>query len=669
MRVSAILLLSFVFATRAFAACGNGVVESGEECDDGNQNGSLNSCCQTNCAFNPLKAPDVIVGDLINVGRYGNSNGITAYAVGTTSCNVGSCWLKWISGTAEHPVIGQNMFRLKDGRFEHIGQAWLKHGFTALAQSVCGSCNNPNTGARLGVNCSDPYDQSLNANMSRMGPKQDVNALTGVFPYPDSRIGLTSSDPIYKRLQVHDVDLNPALNAGALYFVEGQYVTLDDSTARNESNNASYRPVTVGAAPNFNLTLTGTTQRQQAGITAWKDTDNSVREISIKGGDGTFILSAKATPLGGNMWHYEYAVQNLTYHRSGQSFTVPIQPGATITNVGFHDVDYHSGEPFSGVDWTPTVTANSVSWATETFAVNPNANALRWGTLYNFRFDANVPPGLASVTIGLFRPGTPASVSAVQVAPGVCGGAADGGACDDLNACTATSACASNQCVGANPVTCTASDQCHDAGVCQAATGTCTNPSKTDGTGCNDANACTQTDTCQSGTCFGANPVTCTALDQCHDAGTCQAGTGTCTNPNKANGSGCDDANACTAIDTCTAGVCGGTGEALPGDVGPVGLDQDGAITTISWSMSAGSTTSSVLRGRLSDLPVGPGGIEETCLEIDVLGSSTTDAEDPGTGEGFWYLIRGGNSCGDGTYGYEWESGATGTQRQSTTCP
>ena len=48
--------------------------------------------------------------------------------------------------------------------------------------------------------------------------------------------------------------------------------------------------------------------------------------------------------------------------------------------------------------------------ATETHATNADANALRWGTLYNFRFDANAAPVAGTVTLGLFKPGTPTSM-------------------------------------------------------------------------------------------------------------------------------------------------------------------------------------------------------------------------------------------------------------------
>ncbi len=58
---------------------------------------------------------------------YGQSGGIAAYSMGTTSCNPGTVPVEWTN--QDHPVIGQNIFRLKDGRFEQIGQSWLKHGF------------------------------------------------------------------------------------------------------------------------------------------------------------------------------------------------------------------------------------------------------------------------------------------------------------------------------------------------------------------------------------------------------------------------------------------------------------------------------------------------------------------------------------------------------------
>ena len=111
-------------------------------------------------------------------------------------------------------------------------------------------------------------------------------------------------------------------------------------------------------------------------------------------------------------------------------------------------------------------------------------------------------------------------------------------------------------CTATNPVVCTASDQCHDAGVCDTGTGVCSNPAKADGAACNDSDACTQTDTCQAGACTGANPVVCTASDQCHDTGVCDTGTGVCSNPAKTNETNCSDGDPCTEPDTCLDGTC-----------------------------------------------------------------------------------------------------------------
>jgi hypothetical protein len=150
---------------------------------------------------------------------------------------------------------------------------------------------------------------------------------------------------------------------------------------------------------------------------------------------------------------------------------------------------------------------------------------------------------------------------------------ADGTSCSDENACTQTDTCLAGVCVGANPVTCSALDQCHVAGTCDTGTGICSNPAEADGAGCGDGNACTQTDTCQAGTCVGANPVTCSALDQCHVVGTCNPTSGVCSNPTQSDGVGCSDGNACTQTDTCQAGACTGSNYSWSGFLQPVNTD------------------------------------------------------------------------------------------------
>src|SRR5207244_1217100 len=73
---------------------------------------------------------------------------------------------------------------------------------------------------------------------------------------------------------------------------------------------------------------------------------------------------------------------------------------------------------YSSTPWTVTQDANSITWSTETFAQNQNANAIRFGTLYNFRFDADQAPNPTNATVGYFKTGSPTFVG-VQAAGNV----------------------------------------------------------------------------------------------------------------------------------------------------------------------------------------------------------------------------------------------------------
>jgi hypothetical protein len=359
--------------------------------------------------------PDVVVGDISATTQFTNGgavNGKRSYAIATTSCNVGTQPLAWVAGGNQHPVISQNLYRLLNGRFEQIGQAWLKHGFCALQGTVCGTCPTPLDCSALGVQCSDPYSAPLNGQQSGLGPKSQVNAATGEFPYPfDPGSG---SGVLFKRLQAEQADL---AIPGALYFVASMYVQPEDAAAHNNDNNESYRRVTVDPAT-YSLEVQDTTQTGRAAILAWADQDPgvTVSDIDVPG-DGRFILAAKATDSGNGAWHYEYAIQNLNSDRSARAFMVPLPPGAAVSGVGFHDVDYHSGEPYDPADWDGALGSVEVTWSTAAYATSVNANALRWDTVYNFRFDSTAAPAAGIVTLALFKPGTPASVSAPTIVP------------------------------------------------------------------------------------------------------------------------------------------------------------------------------------------------------------------------------------------------------------
>lgn len=373
--------------------------------------------------------PDVVVLEVSGAWDWGASGGTRAYSVGTTSCNRGDVDLDWISASNHHPVIAQNLYRVtlpdpgppvRHSTIEMLGISWLKHGFVSVNGGECEDpssgwfCQHPGTGSKLGVGCSDPYSSSLNGSQSRLGPRSEVNAFSGEFVYPYSS---PSGDPtLAGRLLVKESEIIDDATTFR-YFVEGQYVAPDDAAAGNGLNNASHREVVVTGS---SLSVVGPTEEGRPGIYAWRDLDPEVtiREVFVPR-EGLFIIGFKASDNGDGTWHYEYAVFNLNSHVSARSFSLPIFTDSVVTNIGFRDVEYHSGEPYDGTDWAVDVDSATgrLTWSTDDFVTDPNANALRWSTMYTFRFDADSPPVDALAAIGLYRADPAAEITALVKAP------------------------------------------------------------------------------------------------------------------------------------------------------------------------------------------------------------------------------------------------------------
>lgn len=360
--------------------------------------------------------PDVIVGDIPNMDRFGHVGTISALAMATTSCNVGDTPLKWkFLPYNTHPVIAQNFYRLKDGRLTQIGMAWLKHGFFAEQGPVCfGDCQPDFTGATLGVHCSDPYSADFNAGGGNygLGRRSEVNPVTGNFD------GSTANkhtghvhNAISHRIQVQDADL---ANPGARYFAEAIYIAADDIAAGNVLNSTGHREFSVsGTVPNWFFSPVGTTFREQLAVNSWTGASRVNIDLPV---DGRIIVMHKATDLGGGQFRYDYAVMNYNSDRGVRRFSVPVGALA-VTNIGFSAPSSHD-EGYSNAAWPVTIAGGRIEWACPTYATDANANAVRWGTMYNFWFEASAAPVSSTAQIGRFKPGFgPLDVYAAVVGP------------------------------------------------------------------------------------------------------------------------------------------------------------------------------------------------------------------------------------------------------------
>jgi hypothetical protein len=158
----------------------------------------------------------------------------------------------------------------------------------------------------------------------------------------------------------------------------------------------------------------------------------------------------------------------------------------------------------------------------------------------------------------------------VKDGPGLC--EPQGTACDDLDPCTYPDLCdAAGACRGA-PFTCDDQNPC-TTDECRT-DGTCGHLHNSDP--CDDHDACTEGDTCSATQCLGT-PRDCSWLDGACSQGGCEAASGTCQALPRLDGTPCDDGDACTGGDACRGGTCvpvqdlcaeGGSGCASAGGAG-----------------------------------------------------------------------------------------------------
>ncbi len=256
---------------------------------------------------------------------------------------------------------------------------------------------------------------------------------------------------------------------------------------------------------------------------------------------------------------------------------------------------------------------------------------------------------------------------------------ADATKCDDGSKCTPNDACVAGKCTGdQNTCGCTTDSQCagFDDGnlcngiltcqknfcqpdpttavtcgklanscednVCAPLTGKCGAVAKSDNIACDDSNACTFSETCQSGICGSGSTVSCDDNNAC-TTDFCDTAFG-CDHAPLATGGLCNDGNDCTEKDTCKTGSC--LGSAVNCDDGnPCTADtcekKGGCAHTLDDTLTCTDGDPCTTPDHCKD-----GVCLSTVLNCDDNNSCTIDACD-GLG-GCKNVVFGGKDCDDG---------------------
>jgi hypothetical protein len=368
--------------------------------------------------------PDLVVGGILSVVNVPAAGGHDAIALGVRFCNDGDVPLSWSGSTNQHPVTVANLYRLTvvDGceQFEQIGMSWARHeAFPLQTAGCCVGCV-PAAAGQLGVRCASESTAGAMGAQSGLGPRWEIDPESGNFPYPPSSPPIP--DGTARRLRYAPSDVVPS-GPDVRYLVELLSVTPDEAGGFNRDDNACWRAAqSAGGADPF-FTLTGTSSAGQAAIEAWASGPGPSATVADASFGGRVVAAQRSVQLPDGWWRYEYSLYNHHSAAGVRAFSVPVPPGVALRAVGFHDVDYHSGDGPGGVnldgaDWSAELRDGRLVWSTAEWSANPQANALRWGTAYSFRFEASAAPAPSAHVLERFEPGTPATASVQLNGPG-----------------------------------------------------------------------------------------------------------------------------------------------------------------------------------------------------------------------------------------------------------
>jgi cysteine-rich repeat protein len=197
--------------------------------------------------------------------------------------------------------------------------------------------------------------------------------------------------------------------------------------------------------------------------------------------------------------------------------------------------------------------------------------------------------------------------------------------CDDNSVCTVLDVCSAGACTGGTPIDCgdanpCTDDSCDPVGGCMWANNAAP---------CDDGDACTEVDVCSGGSCAPGDPLDCDDANGCTDD-SCNPLSG-CSYVD--NTLPCDDGDACSTNESCSAGLCAATGS--------LDCDDQNACTADSCDQISGCVNTPIV-GCVPNVPLGSGWLSLVLatlllaagtMMLDRSGARAVHADHEGAGE------------------------------------
>ncbi len=327
------------------------------------------------------------------------SGGDIVVAPSATLKNVGEADVVWRSkfssavppyNNDQHPYLTWGMYREIDNRFEQIGRSGTKHAFFTININCTLDCGG---GQILWPGCEDVYGVGTNDNGFNLGPRDEIEASTGIwestgsFFDPGSTGSQTNSSngTDENRMVVDDAKLN---DPQATYYISSWYTVRDDIDIYNTMGFREYTTTPSGQAWNISPASTFAEGPALDAYVAPGTSTPTEAVTRLATRSGNLAVAVKVVDLGKGEYRYNYVVDNYDFDPLLNQFRLPLSASTSFSDFVFVDIDGNAAN-----DWT-------VSHVGDELVVSaPVGNEQDWGMLFSFSFTTSAAPQTGDVTL------------------------------------------------------------------------------------------------------------------------------------------------------------------------------------------------------------------------------------------------------------------------------